>query len=124
MPLPSPDFSRTPLELSRIQQYVWTRYVEHGVPEQPLDESEALARLESHHGIHGMDADAECFYYGILAFERSFAEPDRGKELLERALTAFRAYRRQTSEGFVWETIEDRYQETLERLGLVTGTAH
>ena len=124
MPLSTPELSGTPPELLQIQRYVWMRYVEHGLPEQPLDEANALAWLESHYGTHGMDADAECFYYGILAFECSFAEPDRRQELLSCALTAFRAFRRQTSEGFVWEAVEDRYQETLERLGLATRAAY
>lgn len=110
--LPSP-----PADLQRIQQYVWARYVDHG-PTQALDEAQALATLESHYAAHDMAADAECFYYAILAFERSFAEPARSRELLERALTAFRAYRRQTSDGFAWDAVDDRYQETLDLLGL------
>ncbi|HBP18806.1 MAG TPA: hypothetical protein DEA08_13610 [Planctomycetes bacterium] len=124
MPLSAPDLPATPVDLTAIQHYVWTRYVEHGLPEQPLDEAQALMTLEAHHAARGLDADAECFYYGILAFERSFAEPERSTQLLRRALAAFCAYRGQTSHDFVWEAVEDRYEETLERLGVVKRAAH
>ena len=112
------------LSLTRIYEYVWARYVEFSPPPFDVREDQALALLHEHYQRHPIAEDTECFYYGILAFERSFAEPARSKDLLERALAAFRAYRRQTSQGFVWEAVEDRYRETLERLGLATGTAH
>ena len=110
--------------MARIQQYVWTRYVDHEQPADPIDEVEALRTLEAHHTEHGLTSDAECFYYGILAFERSFAEPARRRELLERALRAFRSYRDLTRDGFVWEPVEDRYQEALEELERVASLAH
>lgn len=110
----SPTDART---LHQIHEYIWIRYVQHERPELELEEAQALAQLEAHYASHPLEADAECFYYGILAFERAFAEPSRRTELLERALTVFRAYRSQTSDGFAWEAVEDRYQDTLEQLG-------
>lgn len=129
MPLPPPDlFGRRdllgptspipPLDLQAVQSYVWVRYVNYDLPARLVDESEALELLEAHYEAHPLEGDAECFYYGILAYERSFAEPERATALLRKALAAFVAYRGQTSDSFVWDTVEDRYLETVERLGV------
>ena len=111
----------TSADLRPIQQYVWTRYVDYGTPEEPLDEAQALATLEAHYEVQPLAGDADCFYFGILAFERSFAEPARRDELLERALEAFTAYRSQARDGAGWPAVQDRYEEALELLG--RGTA-
>lgn len=103
---------------AQIHQYVWARYVNHEAAPFPLDEDRALEQLMAHYGEHPMQADAECFYYGILAYERSFAHPTTRQALLEQALLAFQAYRRQTSPGFTCSFVDDRYQDILELLQL------
>lgn len=100
------------LTLDRIHQYVWARYVSYEPPPFTVDEDQALSILESHYRTHPMAGDAECFYYGILAFERSFAHTDQRRPLLLRALQAFQAYRGQVGPD-AWEKVEDRYRELM-----------
>lgn len=100
-----------------IQSYVWARYVEHGTAPFDLDEAEALEFLERHYHAHPLRQDAECFYYGILAYEHSFAAVQpRRSFYLDRAREALGAYRDQTH-GFTWEAVEDRYQDAVRLLG-------
>ncbi|MGE0713604.1 MAG: hypothetical protein AB7N76_07265 [Planctomycetota bacterium] len=113
--------SGAPPTLEDIQRYVWAKYVSYDAPPFALDEDRALAVLQSHYREHAMASDAECFYYGILAYERSFASPARRKPLLVTALEAFEAYRRQVSSDFAWEAVDDRYREVLGALGLPGG---
>ncbi len=114
-----------PLTLARIQHYVWRRYVEFAPAPFALDEEAALAFLEAHHREHPLAGDAECFYYGILAYERSFGGGRAARARLERALEAFTAYRAQTSSDFRWDPVEDRYHDALRELEaeLTTGAA-
>ena len=106
------------LTIERIQRYVWARYVSYEAPPFPIDEDQALAFLEAHYRAHPMAEDAECFYYGILAYERSFAVPEQRRPLLLRALQAFQAHRELTSEDFAWESVDDRYADVLDALRL------
>lgn len=105
------------LTRERIQAYIWARYVENEAPPFPLDEDQALAFLEAHYRTQPMSEDAECYYFGILAYERSFASPALRRPLLLRALQAFQAYRQQTSADFSWDIIDDRYADLIESLG-------
>ena len=105
------------LTRERIQAYIWARYVEYEAPPYPLDEDQALAFLEAHYRTRPMSEDAECYYFGILAYERSFASPALRRPLLLRALQAFQAYRQQTSADFTWDIIDDRYADLIESLG-------
>ncbi|MCA8922544.1 MAG: hypothetical protein KDD82_12090 [Planctomycetes bacterium] len=111
------------LTLEQIQEYVWSRYVNHDAPAAALDEDQALEFFEAHYATRPMATDADCYYYGILAFERSFANPAQQGPLLERALEAFRAYRHQASTDSAWEAVEDRYEEILSVLGIAPEAA-
>lgn len=110
-PAPPRD-PNAPLTLQHIQDYVWKRYVEMGTAPYPLDEDKALAFLERHYRDVPVDTDAECFYYAILAYERSFAsDRSRPTSLATLALSLFESYRRQTGPDFRWEPVEDRYTD-------------
>jgi len=121
-PLPSSTDSPAPLDRKAIQRYVWSRYVEHGQA-TAIDESEALQFLENYYRENALDQDAECFYYGILAYEHSFAtSPDRQNHYLRQALEAFKCYRAQT-QGFNWDVVDDRYEDTVSMLQPEPGPA-
>lgn len=115
---PAPPAAPAPeaLTVERVHAYVWARYVAFEPPPFAIDEDEGLAVLERHYGAHDLEADAECFYFGILAYERSFARPHLRRTRLRQALRAFDAYRRQTSEGFAWEPVEDRRAHVVDDL--------
>ncbi|MEZ6185852.1 MAG: hypothetical protein R3F62_12685 [Planctomycetota bacterium] len=99
------------------------RYVQHQLsPSNSSRRSYWLVR--SHPGSPAADAAAECFYYGILAFGQTFAEPQRSRELLDHALTTFRAQRAHDPRGLPWTTTGGLYQEVLELLGLTAKAAH
>jgi len=118
-PAPIPPGPVDETTLDQIQQYLWTRYVDHERPALELDESWALDMLETHYGSSPMTADPNCFYYGILAYERSFSASQRGRNrLLNRALEAFTSYIGQVPTGSSWEPVDDRLQEVRELLGL------
>ena len=105
-------------ELSRdsIHRYVWSRYVDYGSAPFALEEQEALAFLELYYQEHPLAEDAECFYYGILAYEYSFAAPPELRNAyLTQAVEAFTAYRDQVV-GPVWEPIADRLEDAQELL--------
>ncbi|MCW8141749.1 MAG: hypothetical protein KIT58_22820 [Planctomycetota bacterium] len=123
----APPPAAAPLTREAVQAYVWARYIEFDTPAFEVDEDAALALLERHYREHPIEADAECFYYGILAYERSFARPHLRRSHLRQALQAFDAYRRQTSEGFSWEPVDDRRAHVVDdlwpALERVVGTA-
>lgn len=106
-----------PLSVERIHEYVWARYVNFEAAPFELDEDAALAALEQQYRQRPMATDSECFYFGILAYERSFG---RGQQLRRRylrsAIQAFEAYRQQTSDGFKWDAVDDRYTHVVEQL--------
>lgn len=108
------------LDVTRIQQYVWSRYVKFEEAPFEIDEVQALRVLEDHYRTHSLTSDSECFYYGILAYELAFAQPDP-TPLLRKALAAFLAYRGQISSDFSFEAVDDRYTDALETLGLGGG---
>lgn len=115
-PAASAPVAEEPLTIERAQAYVWARYVQFEPPACPVDEDEALALFERHYEQHAIGSDAECFYYGILAYERSFGRPHLRRKLLRRALTAFEAYRQQTSEGFSFAPVDDRRAHVVDDL--------
>lgn len=108
------------LGIAQIQQYVWSRYVKFEDAPFQIDEAEALRILEEHYRTHSLTSDSECFYYGILAYELAFAQPDP-TPYLRKALAAFLAYRGQISSDFSFEAVDDRYTDALETLGLGGG---
>lgn len=115
-PPPPPTALSEPLSMARIQHYVWRRYVDYQPAPYPLDEDAALAFLEEHYRHHALKSDAECFYYGILAYERSFVADHSALICLERALLAFRAWRAQAGVDFRWDAVDDRMDDVLSLL--------
>jgi len=109
--------SEAALQIARIQQYVWSRYVKFEEAPFEIDEAEAMRLLEDHYRTHSITTDSECFYYGILAYELAFAQPDP-TPYLRKALAAFLSYRGQTSSDFSFEAVDDRYEDALETLGM------
>ena len=105
------------LAIAKIQQYVWSRYVKFEEAPFELDEAEALRLLEDHYRTHSLTTDSECFYYGILAYELAYSQPDP-TPYLRKALAAFLSYRGQTSSDFSFEAVDDRYEDALETLGM------
>ena len=112
---PTPE-GRPEVTRDSIHAYVWSRYVDYGLPPFVLDEKEALAHLERHYQEQSLQEDAECFYYGILAYEFSFAAPPELREsYLNRAVEAFTAYRDQTV-GTDWAPVTDRLADARQLL--------
>lgn len=106
-----------PLSVERIHEYVWARYVNFQPAPFDLDEDAALAALEQHYRRQPIDTDSECFYFGILAYERSFGRgPQLRRRHLRSAIQAFEAYRQQTSDGFKFDPVDDRYTHVVEQL--------
>jgi hypothetical protein len=56
-----------------VRKYVWTRYIDSERFNVEVDEEQALKLFEDYYSKHPLDQDDECFYYGILLFERAFA---------------------------------------------------
>jgi hypothetical protein len=120
-PAPAPEAAtETGLGIAQIQQYVWSRYVKFEEAPFEIDEAQALRVLEDHYRTHSLTTDSECFYYGILAYEQAFSQPDP-TPLLRKALAAFLSYRGQISSDFSFEAVDDRYTDALETLGLGGG---
>lgn len=105
------------LQIAEIQQYVWSRYVKFEEAPFELDEAKALALLEDYYRANSLTSDSECFYYGILAYELAFSQPDPAP-YLRKALAAFLSYRGQISSDFSFEAVDDRYEDALETLGM------
>ncbi|MEZ6187470.1 MAG: hypothetical protein R3F62_20985 [Planctomycetota bacterium] len=104
------------LELRQIQDYVWSRYVTYEPPAAPLDEGWALERFEAYYAEFPMERDADCAYYGILAFERSYSDSERRSGLLHLALRAFEIHRRLTPHEGAWDAVDDRRRDAEEAL--------
>lgn len=113
-PAPVPEGPQ-PLTVQRVQQYVWSRYVEFKPAPFAMDEEEALTLLAEHHRTRPDGRDAECFYLGILAYERSFGQPSP-RDCLGVALRAFEAWREQVSHDFRWPPVDDRHADVVEQL--------
>lgn len=112
-----------PLTAQRVQQYIWTRYVEFKPAPFDLDEEEGLALLRRHHEARPIGADAECFYLGILAYERSFASESALLPCLRLALDAFEAWRGQVSQELRWAPVDDRHEDVIDQLRRLGRTA-
>lgn len=96
---------------------MWARYVNFEPAPFDVDEDAALATLERQYREQPISADSECFYFGILAYERSFGRgPQVRRRYLRQAIQAFEAYRQQTSDGFKWDAVDDRYAHVVEQL--------
>lgn len=100
----------TDLNRQKINEYIWTVYVENQKAPFELDESEALHFFERFYAKHPINEDDECFYYGVLLYEQAFVdEPNRDRYLV-KAQEVFRLYRELSGET-EWDVVEDRLED-------------
>ena len=66
----------TDMTLSRdkICEYIWAVYIDQLKAPFDLDEEAALHWFERWYSKHPLNDDEECFYYGILLYERAFSD--------------------------------------------------
>ncbi|MCW8139786.1 MAG: SUMF1/EgtB/PvdO family nonheme iron enzyme [Planctomycetota bacterium] len=94
-----------------VRQYVWARYIDNVRPRVEIDEDQALKLFEDHYSKHPLNQDDECFYFGILLYERAFSAEDATRaRYLVKAKEVFEVYRRVSGET-EWDVIEDRYAD-------------
>jgi formylglycine-generating enzyme required for sulfatase activity len=102
---------KQPITPEAVRRYVWVRYIDDERPEKPIDEEHALKMFEDHYSKHPLNEDDECFYYGILLYERAFSGDDANRaRYLVKAKEVFEVYRKVSGETD-WDAIEDRYAD-------------
>jgi len=99
-----------PLTREQICEYIWTRYIDLGRAKREIDEEAALQFFEEYYSKHPLNTDEECFYYGILLYERAFSDEANRDRFLVKAKEVLETYREQTGET-EWEAIELRYED-------------
>lgn len=105
--------------LEVVRKYVWTRYIDGEKPRKEIDEVAALKMFEEHYAKHPLNADDQCFFYGILLYERAFQDAASRAKYLVRAKEVLGIYQKMTGEE--WDVIDDRHadaSEIIEREGL------
>jgi len=95
------------VDLKKIKEYVWAKYVDFGVPTSEIDEDQAMEALSEHFRTTPVSADGENYYLGILLFENAENHPERKRGMLARAKVIFERYRDRTNERD-WDAVEDR----------------
>ena len=95
------------LTREQICQYVWARYVDNTTPKVVCDEDEALTFFEDYYAKHPLNEDDECFFYGVLLYERAFSDETNRARYLVKARDVFEVYRKVSGET-EWDVIEDR----------------
>ena len=98
------------LTREKICQFIWDRYIENSRPKFEIDEEEALKFFEEYYSKHPLNTDDECFYYGVLLYERAFADDHNRARYLVKAQEVFGVYR-SVSGDTEWDAIEDRYAD-------------
>jgi formylglycine-generating enzyme required for sulfatase activity len=96
-----------------VRKYVWARYIDNERPKVPVDEDAALKMFEDYYSKHPLNQDDECFYYGILLYERASVLDESSAtraRYLVKAKEVFEVYR-QVSGETEWDVIEDRYAD-------------
>jgi formylglycine-generating enzyme required for sulfatase activity len=108
-----PVTEKQPPTMALVRQYVWDRYIDNVRPRVEIDEELALKLLEDHYSKHPLNQDDECFYYGILLYERAFSSEDKDTQRARyfvKAKEVFEVYRKVSGET-EWDVIEDRYAD-------------
>ena len=108
-----PVTEKQPPTMALVRQYVWDRYIDNVRPRVEIDEEQALKLLEDHYSKHPLNQDDECFYYGILLYERAFSSEDKDTQRARyfvKAKEVFEVYRKVSGET-EWDVIEDRYAD-------------
>ncbi len=111
---------KLPVSRELVCEYVWARYIDNKKPKRDVDEEQALKLFEDYYGKHPLNTDDECFYYGILLYERAFSDELNRARYLVKAKEVFETYRNVSGET-EWDVIEDRFAdvcEIIEREGL------
>ena len=98
------------LTREKICQFIWDRYIENSRPKFEIEEDEALKFFEEYYSKHPLNTDDECFYYGVLLYERAFADDQNRARFLVKAREVFGVYR-SVSGDTEWDAIEDRYAD-------------
>jgi len=98
------------LTREKICQFIWDRYIENARPKFEIEEDEALKFFEEYYSKHPLNTDDECFYYGVLLYERAFADDQNRARFLVKAREVFSVYR-SVSGDTEWDAIEDRYAD-------------
>jgi formylglycine-generating enzyme required for sulfatase activity len=96
--------------LTEIREYLWSKYVDLDDPEVSYLEDEILAIIEAYYEDVPLESDKECFYYGILLFERGWEVEERREEYFYKAKKIFYLYRELSGETD-WEPVEDRIED-------------
>lgn len=101
----------------QICEYIWARYIDNASPKIEIDEEQALRFFEDYYGKHPLNTDDECFYYGILLYERAFSEEDEvtRARYLVKAKQVFEVYRDVSGETD-FDAIEDRLEDVSEMI--------
>jgi serine/threonine-protein kinase len=95
--------------IRRLQEYVYTKYVEAESPASAVDEVAAYESLAAWFSGPERSEDPDCFMPGVLAFELAFEveeESDR-EHWFRRAKFWFEKWRT-LAEGEAWEVVDDR----------------
>ena len=96
--------------IERARQYIWARYIDSVRAPFSIDEELALKAFEEHYSRHPLNQDEECFYYGILLYERAFSDDTNRARYLVKAKEVFDIYRKVSGET-EWDVIEDRFAD-------------
>jgi formylglycine-generating enzyme len=94
--------------IRRLQEYVYTKYVDGESPSSTLDEAAAFESLEAWFSAPERTEDPDCFMPGVLAFELAFEveEEAQREHWFRRAKFWLQRYRDLSGEA--WEVVDDR----------------
>jgi formylglycine-generating enzyme required for sulfatase activity len=101
----------------QVCEYIWARYIDNASPKIEVDEEQALRFFEDYYGKHPLNTDDECFYYGILLYERAFSDDNENTRAryLVKAKEVFEVYRSVSGETD-FDAIEDRLADVNEMI--------
>jgi formylglycine-generating enzyme len=108
--------------IRRLQEYVYTKYVDGESPSASLDEKAAYETLSAFFSVPERADDPDCFMPGVLAFELAFeVEEEAEREHFFRRAKFWFERHKSLTEGEAWEVVDDRLADIegyFERLGL------
>ncbi len=98
-------------EFEKTNQYIWNRYIDNAKVYGEVDEDDAVRKFEEYYSKHSLNEDDDCFYYGVLLYEKSFAAEKKTRiRFLRKAQEIFKLYREMSGETD-WDVIEDRLED-------------